>query len=117
MTKFAAVAARAVVAVVAVALAVGLLTGCGSKGADVKCNLNECTVTLDRGVDAKANVLGVDIKLVSVGNDQVTLDVGGNKVSIPTSGANGSADVGGLTVSVQQVTGDKVVLKVTKTAN
>jgi hypothetical protein len=113
MSRFAAVATRT--ALVA-ALAAGLLAGCSSDGADVSCNLDNCTVTMDRGVDAKTNVLGVDVKLDGVTNDQVTLEVEGNKVTIPTGG-NGSADVAGLTISVQQVTSDKVVLKITKSAS
>jgi hypothetical protein len=107
-------AVRATIA--AATLAVGLLAGCSGDGADVSCNLNDCTVTMDRGVNAQAGVLGIDVKLDSATDDQVTLEVDGNKVSIPTAG-NSTADVGGLTVTVQQVTGDKVVLKVTKTAS
>jgi hypothetical protein len=91
----------------------GLLAGCSSDGADVSCNLNSCTVTMDRGVDAQASVLGVDITLTGVANDQVTLDVEGNSVSVPIN-ANGGTEVGGLSVTVQEVTGDKVVLQVTK---
>jgi hypothetical protein len=95
------------------ALAGAGLAGCSSDGADVDCNLNSCTVTMDRGVDAQASVLGVDITLKGVANDQVTLDVEGNSVSIPTGG-NGSTQVGGLNITVQEVTGDKVVLQVTQ---
>jgi hypothetical protein len=58
-------------------------------------------------------VLGVDITLKGVANNQVTLDVEGNSVSIPTGG-NGSTQVGGLSITVQQVTGDQVVLQVTQ---
>jgi len=91
----------------------GLLAGCGGDGADVSCNLNSCTVTMDRGVDANASVLGVDITLKGVANDQVTLDVEGNSVTLPIN-ANGSTQVGGLNVTVQSVTSDKVVLQVTQ---
>ena len=91
----------------------GLLAGCSSDGADVSCNLNSCTVTMDRGVDANASVLGVDITLKGVANDQVTLDVEGNSVTLPIN-ANGSTQVGGLNVAVQSVTSDKVVLQVTQ---
>jgi hypothetical protein len=91
----------------------GVLAGCSGDGADVDCNLNSCTVTMDRGVDAQASVLGVDITLKGVANDQVTLDVEGNSVNIPT-GDNGSTEVGGLSITVQEVTGDKVVLQVTQ---
>ena len=91
----------------------GMLAGCSSDDADVSCSLNSCTVTMDRGVDASASVLGVDIKLVGVANGQVSLDVGGNKISVPVD-STGSTQVGGLNVSVQEVTGDKVVLRVTQ---
>ncbi len=91
----------------------GLLAGCSSEGADVSCNLNSCTVTMDRGVDASASVLGVDITLEGVANDQVTLDVEGNRVSVPVN-AEGGTQVGGVSVTVQEVTGDKVVLQVTQ---
>jgi hypothetical protein len=91
----------------------GVLAGCSSEGADVSCNLNQCTVTMDRGVDAQASVLGVDISLKGVANDQVTLDVEGNSVSVPIN-ATGGTEVGGLSITVQEVTGDKVVLQVTQ---
>jgi hypothetical protein len=91
---------------------VGLLAGCSGEGADVSCNLDTCTVTMDRSVDAQASVLGVDISLEGVANDQVTLDVEGQSVTIPIEGDG--AQVAGLNVSVQEVTGDKVVLQVTK---
>jgi hypothetical protein len=97
-------------------LGAGLLAGCSGDGADVSCNLNSCTVTMDRSADAEASVFGVDVKLVGVANDAVSLDVGGNRVSVPVGG-NGSAEVGGLTVSVQEVTGDQVVLKITQGGN
>ena len=103
----------AALALAAALAGAGLLAGCSSDGADVDCNLNSCTVTMDRGVDANASVLGVDITLKGVANDQVTLDVEGNSVSIPING-NGSTQVGGLNVSVQSVTSDKVVLQVTQ---
>jgi hypothetical protein len=99
-------------AVLVAGLAAGLLAGCSSEGADVSCSLNDCTVTMDRGAEAQATVLNVDIKLVGVANDQVTLEVEGNKVTVPVGG--GGVEVAGLNVSVQEVTGDKVVLKVTR---
>jgi hypothetical protein len=94
------------------ALAATALAGCSSEGSDVDCNLNSCTVTMDRGVDASASVLGVDVKLQSVQGQQVTLDVEGNTVTVPV-GADGSTQVAGLTVTVQSVTDDQVVLQVT----
>ncbi len=104
---------RFVIILLSALLGAGALAGCSGEGTDVSCNLNECTVTMDRGVDAQASVLGVDVKLVGVANDQVSLEVGGNKVSLPVN-ATGATEVGGLSVSVQEVTGDQVVLKVTQ---
>ena len=103
----------AALALAAALAGAGLLAGCRCDGSDVDCILNSCTVTMDRGVDAQASVLGVDITLKGVANSQVTLDVEGNSVNIPTGG-NGSTEVGGLNITVQEVTGDKVVLQVTK---
>lgn len=103
----------AALALTATLAGAGALAGCSSDGADVNCNLNSCTVTMDRGVDAQASVLGVDIKLSNVTNNQVTLDVEGNSVSVPINGS-GSTQVGGLNVSVQSVTSDKVVLQVSQ---
>ncbi|MBN1173672.1 MAG: hypothetical protein JXA67_15990 [Micromonosporaceae bacterium] len=102
-------------AVVAVAaLAIGLSAGCSSEGADVSCNLNTCTVTFDRGVEAEASVLGVSVKLVSVENDLVTLDVSGNEIVLPAGDTDQQTQAGGLNVSIQEVTADKVVLEVTQ---
>ena len=98
--------------VLSAALATAALAGCSSEGADVDCNLNSCTVTMDRGVDASAKVLGVDVKLENVADQQVTLDVEGNTVTVPI-GAEGSKEINGLTVTVESVTDDQVVLKVT----
>jgi hypothetical protein len=97
----------------ALALGTALLAGCGDGGSDVDCNLNACTVTLDRGVDAQASILGVDVKLVGVESSQVTLDVEGNQVTVPV-GDNSGTDVAGVNVAVESVTADKVVLRVTQ---
>ncbi|MEV6771882.1 hypothetical protein AB0N05_24980 [Nocardia sp. NPDC051030] len=70
--------------------------------------MSGCTVTFDRGVNAKASVLGVDAELMAVNGDTVTLKVAGREVSVPV-GDTRPAD--GLKVSVQEITGDKVVVK------
>ena len=54
---------------------------------NVECSANACTVTFDRGVEAKSSVLGVDIKLVGVDNGVVKVDVGGTTVSVPVEQA------------------------------
>jgi hypothetical protein len=95
----------------AAALTVALSSACSSENADVSCNLNECTATFNRGVDAKASVLGIEVKLVNVDNGTVTLDVEGNQVKVPV---DGEAEAEGLDIEVQEVTKDKVVLRISR---
>lgn len=95
----------------AVGLAAGLLGGCSS-GEDVSCTLDSCTVTLDRGVDAKASVLGVGVELVEVTKDQVIVEVGGSRVSVPNGGSQVQAS--GLSVKVDKLTDSQVVLAVSR---
>lgn len=105
-------AGRTALVVLALAVAgVGAssLSGCSGKGADVSCSINNCTVTLDRGADAEASVLGIKVKLIGVENDQVTVDVGGNRLVLPV---DGSGQAGGATVVVQKITADQVVLQI-----
>ncbi|WP_235748212.1 hypothetical protein [Nocardia coffeae] len=66
-------------------------------------------ITFDRGVSAKASVLGVDAKLVAVNGDTVVLSVAGQEVSVPVGQTRSASGVG---VTVQQVTEDKVVVRV-----
>jgi hypothetical protein len=106
---FRAVASRAVAGGLIALLGAGLLGGCSNK--EISCTLNACTVTLDRGVDAKASVLGVGVTLVEVTKDQVIVDVEGSRVSLPTGGAEVQAS--GLSLKVQKVTDSQVVLAVT----
>jgi len=96
-----------------ITLGLGVLAGCSNDSGDVACNLDSCTVTMKRGVDASASVLGVDIKLVAVTGDTVTIEVEGNKVNVPV-GNSAQTQVAGLNVSVKEVTGEKVVLNVTR---
>lgn len=96
---------------IAFGLAAGLLGGCSS-GEDVSCTLNSCTVTLDRGVNAKASVLGVGVELVEVTKDQVIVDVGGSRVSVPNGGSQVQAS--GLSVKVDKLTDSQVVLAISR---
>lgn len=112
MTAVPLLARRAAALLAAAVLVVGPLAACSGEGSDVDCSLNACTVTFDRGVDAEASILGIDVKLVGVDGGNVTLDVNGNSVSVPVDGEVQSE---GLDIDVQEVTDDKVVLKVTKT--
>lgn len=89
-------------------LAVALLTAsCSSENAD--CTTSSCTVTFDRGVDAKASVLGVDAELVAADDKQVTLKVGGQQVTVPL-GENETS--GNFDISVESITKEKIVVKI-----
>lgn len=87
------------------------LAACTSEGQGSKseCTVSGCTITFDRGVNAKASVLGIDAELVAVNGNTVTLKVAGSEVSVPV-GDTQPAD--GMSVNVQEVTGDKVVVKI-----
>jgi hypothetical protein len=97
---------------IGLALAVAVLSGCSSEGADTDCSLDACTVTFDRGVEANASVLGVDAKLVGVDGDKVTVEVAGEQLSL-TVGQQGT-EVSGLNVTLENVTDDQVVLKIAR---
>jgi hypothetical protein len=102
---------RALVTVPFALLALGTVTGCGGEGTDTSCSINSCTVTFDRGVNASASILGVKAELVGVKGDQVTLKVGGQTVTVPV---NGEQQAEGFNVSVQSVTQDNVVVKISQ---
>lgn len=78
-------------------------------GSKADCNVGGCTVTFNRGVNAKVNVLGVDAELVAVNGNTVTLKVGGQEVAVPV-GETQPTD--GMNVTVQEITNDKVVVKI-----
>lgn len=107
---FRAVASRAVAAGLIAVLCAGPLAGCSSEG--TTCTLDSCTVTFDRGVEAKASVLGVGVELVEVVNDQVIVNVNGLRLTLPTGGS--PVQAAGLNVNVQQVTDSQVVLVLSK---
>jgi len=83
------------------ALGAAVLAGCSSDGASTDCGLDACTVTFDRGVDAKASILGVDAKLIGVDGDKVTLEVAGEQLSL-TVGQQ-ATEVGGLYAKLRQI--------------
>ncbi len=90
-------------------MGLALLSACGGEGSETSCDLNSCEITFDRGVEANANVLGVEVTLVGIENDMVTLEVAGQRVSIPM---DGSTEVGGFQVTIQEVTQDNVVVQI-----
>ena len=96
-------------------LSLTLLAACtqSGEGSEVSCGLDQqCTVTFDRNVDAKAEVLGVEAKLVSAQDDRVTLNVGGEELTL-TVGETGT-DVAGLNVTLESVTETQVKLKISR---
>ncbi len=78
-------------------------------GTTTQCKVEGCTITFERGVGAKASVLGVDAELVAVEGNQVTLSVGGQKMTVPVGGS-GSTD--GANVRVREVTPDQVIVDI-----
>lgn len=94
-------------------LGVVVLAGCSSEGASTDCGLDACTVTFDRGVEANASILGVDAKLVGVNGDQVTVEVAGEQLTL-TTGQQAAADTGGLSLTLESVTDDQVVVRIAR---
>ncbi len=94
------------------ALGTALLVGCSSEGASTDCGLDACTVTFDRGVEARANVFGVEARLVGAQDDQVTIEVAGEQLSL-TVGEQ-AADVGGLAVTLDSVTSSEVKVRISR---
>jgi len=90
-------------------LPLGALAACGGENSKTSCDVSSCTVTFDRGVDASASVLGVKAELVKVQGEMVTLKVAGQTVTVPV-GDGEQAE--GFNVSVQSVTQDNVVVKI-----
>lgn len=97
------------------ALGAALLAGCSSEGASTDCGLDACTVTFDRGVDARASILGVEARLIGADGDQVTVEVAGEQLSL-TVGEQ-AADVGGLAVTLDSVSETEVRIRVARNAN
>ncbi|SDZ33586.1 hypothetical protein SAMN05444365_110122 [Micromonospora pattaloongensis] len=94
------------------ALAAAVLAGCSSEGASTDCGLDACTVTFNRGVEASANILGVEAKLVGADGDRVTVEVAGEQLAL-TVGQQ-ATEVGGLAVTLESVTADKVAIRVAR---
>ncbi|MBX6767241.1 MAG: hypothetical protein IRY90_08840 [Actinomadura rubrobrunea] len=90
-------------------LPVAGVTACSGEGATTQCTVNSCTITFNRGVDASASILGVKAELVSVQDDTVTLKVAGQQITVPRGEAEQAE---GFDVSVQSITKDTVVVKI-----
>jgi hypothetical protein len=101
---------RVAAALSSAALGLAFLSACSSD--NVSCGLDQCTVTIDREVNASASVLGVEAKFVSADANTVTLQVAGEQVTL-TKGQQ-AVDVAGLQVSLDSVTGDTVSFQVAR---
>lgn len=87
------------------------IAACGGENTETDCNLNACTVTFNRGVEASASILGVKAELVSVQGNNVTMKVAGQQLTVPV---DGQQEADGFNVAVQSVTEDKVVVKISQ---
>jgi len=94
-------------------LSLTLLTACNqSEGTDVDCGLDQCTVTFERGVDAKASVLGVEAKVVKVEGDKVTVEVAGEQLTLTVGQPATEAE--GLQVTLESVTDTEIKIKISR---
>lgn len=100
-------------AVLAIGLGLGTLTACSGEGATAKCDgTTSCTVTFDRKADtAQISVLGQTVKLVSATDSSVTLSVNDKNVTV---NKGDGVTVGSITVAVDQITADQIVVKATR---
>lgn len=96
----------------ALALGAALLAGCSSEGASTDCGLDACTVTFNRGVDARASFLGIDARLINAEGDRVTVEVAGEQVTL-TVGEQ-ATEVGGFAVTLERVTESEVAIEVAR---
>ncbi|WP_341721203.1 hypothetical protein QQG74_11420 [Micromonospora sp. FIMYZ51] len=94
------------------ALGAAVLAGCSSEGARTDCRLDACTVTFDRGVDARASIFGVEARLVEAQDDVVTIEVAGQQLSL-TVGQQ-ATEVGGLAVTLDSVTDSEVKVDISR---
>lgn len=98
--------------VLACLLLVPATAGCsGGDSSSTQCSLTQCTVTLQRGVDAGVGILGVDVRLVGVSGDVVTLDLGGQQVQLQVGEG---VQVGGFQVVLQELTDREAVVVVSQ---
>ncbi|MDQ1292859.1 MAG: hypothetical protein QG608_740 [Actinomycetota bacterium] len=95
-------------------LALGTTTACSDESGAVNCDLNSCTVSMDRNnQDATVSVLGADVSLVSATGNEAVLTVAGQQVTVPVDSST-PVDVGGLGVTVTSITQDAVNVKIGK---
>ncbi len=102
---------RAAGLLVVALLAMAPLAACGGESSSTRCSLTECTVTLDRGVDAGVGILGVDVRLVGVSGDVVTLDINGQQVQLRVGEG---VQVAGFQVVLQELTDREAVVVISQ---
>jgi hypothetical protein len=95
--------------VLVVPLVAFLIGGCSAGGSNTSCGVDGCTITFPRSGDTSVSVLGVEARLVGVQNDTAEVAVAGQTVTVPVGG---ETQAGGFTVGVEQVTDQKVVVRV-----
>jgi hypothetical protein len=103
-------ARRATAAAAGLAIGLAVLAGCSSEGASTDCGVDACTVTFQRGVDAKASILGVEARLVGVEDDRATIEVAGERLTL-TVGQQ-STEAGGLYVTLESVTDTEAKVRI-----
>lgn len=102
---------RTVGVVIAALLVTVPLAGCGGEGTSTDCSLSQCTVTLDRGVDTSARILGLEVRLVDVSGDQAALEVAGQQLRLQV---DQQAQVAGFQVTLQELTDQQAVVEISQ---
>lgn len=100
---------RLLLATPLLALALAATSACSSENTDCNVVEGKCTVTFDRGVNAKAEVLGVDAEFVSATDTTATVKIGGQQLTIPLDSEESSGD---FDVRVQSITQEQVVVEI-----
>ena len=97
-------------ALASAALGLALLAGCSSDNVD--CGLDQCTVTIQREVNASASFLGVEAKFVKADANTATIEVAGEQIQL--NKGQQAVQVGGLQISLDSVTGDSIGIQVSR---
>jgi hypothetical protein len=93
----------------AVPLVTLVIAGCSSGGTQTSCGADGCTITFPRSGDASVSVLGIEARMLGVRDGMAELVVAGQRITVPVGGQTEAA---GLTVAVEQVTDEAVVVRV-----
>jgi hypothetical protein len=100
---------RLLLATPLLALALATASACSSENADCSLVEGKCTVTFDRGVNAKAEVLGVTAEFVSATDNTATLRIAGQEITVPLDSEEPSGD---FDVRVTSITQEQVVVEI-----